>query len=194
MKALLRASAAGLLLILPGVSLASQVQFNSCGSQCTLYFDPNGFGASELPSPCFYRSYNCRIGSMPSMPDIVITNTVHITNASNGNKGTGGSSTGTTGTTGDTGTTGTTGTTGDSGANLDVGTNDSTGTTGDPGGNNGNPDPVGNPVITPSDGSGGGDGAVAASVPLPASAEMAGAGVAATMLFSWLRSRRQARA
>jgi hypothetical protein len=53
---------------------------------------------------------------------------------------------------------------------------------------------VTNPVVTPSDGTGGGDGTVAASVPLPASAEMAGAGVAATMLVSWLRSRRHARA
>jgi len=137
MKTLLRASAAGLLLILPGVSVASQVQFSSCGSQCTLYFDPNGSGASELPSPCFYRSYNCRIGSMPIMPDIVITKTVHVTDASTGNKGTGnkgtggsstgGSSTGTTGTTGIFLNYGSTGTTGDTGS---TGTTGDTGTTG----------------------------------------------------------------
>ncbi|MGA2439889.1 MAG: hypothetical protein ABSH08_02940 [Tepidisphaeraceae bacterium] len=164
MKMLLCASAAGLLLMLPGISVASQVDFVSSGSQCTLFFDPCGSGNSDLPSPCYYRSYDCRIGSKPTLPDLVITKYVHIIKGSTGNhdKGTGGTNPGTTGTTGDTGT-------------------------------SDNP-VVTNPVVTPPVDSGVTDGTTAASVPLPAPLEMAGAGVAATMLFSWLRSRRHARA
>ena len=157
MKTLLYASAAGLLLMLPSISVASQLDFVLSGSQCTLYFDPCGNGNSDLPSPCFYRGYDCRIGSKPTMPEIVFTKTVHI-DKSSGNQGTGSTNpvtTVTTVTTGDTGTPG-------------------------------NP-VVTNPVITPPVDSG--STTTAASVPLPAPFEMAGAGVAATMLFSWLRSR-----
>jgi hypothetical protein len=145
------------------------VDFVSSGSQCTLFFDPCGSGNSDLPSPCFYRSYDCRIGSKPSLPEVVFTKTVHIVNSSTGNKGTGGTNPGSTGTTVPAVTTVTTG---------------DTGTPIDP--------VVTNPVITPPVDSG--STTTAASVPLPAPLQMAGAGVVATMLLSWLRSRRHARA
>ena len=65
MKVSLRAGVLGLCLAVPGVSIASTVNFESAGSQCTLLFDPHGSSPSQLPSPCYYRSYDCRIGGKP---------------------------------------------------------------------------------------------------------------------------------
>jgi len=192
MKTLLRASAAGLLLILPGVSFGSQIQFSACGSQCILYFDPSGSGASELPSPCFYRSYDCRIGSQPSIPSVAFSKTVH--NKVSGQLGV------------------TYTLLGD--ANLDglvngadftiLAANFNQPVTGCDQGdfNYGGlvnaadfsslaanyaavTDPPADPGVAQT---------TTASVPLQAPAEMAGAGLAATMLISWLRSRRPLRA
>jgi len=62
MKAFLRSGVFGLCVATAGVSMASTVNFESVGSQCTLLFDPHGSSPSQLPSPCYYRSYDCRIG------------------------------------------------------------------------------------------------------------------------------------
>jgi hypothetical protein len=65
MNALLRAGGICICMALPAVSMASTVNFQQAGSQYTLLFDPHGATTCQLPSPCVYRSYDCRIGTKP---------------------------------------------------------------------------------------------------------------------------------
>jgi len=73
MKTFLKISAAGLLLALPAVAGASQVNFEATNPCYTLLFDPSGCGSTSLPKTGFYRSYNCRIGSVYTPPKITWT-------------------------------------------------------------------------------------------------------------------------
>lgn len=73
MKRFLSIGVAGICLILPGVSVASTINFEVTGSGCTLLFDPHSSGPTQLPSPCYYRAYNCRIGDKPTLPVVVFT-------------------------------------------------------------------------------------------------------------------------
>jgi hypothetical protein len=129
--------------MIPGVSLASTINFEVTGSNYTLLFDPQGSGPSTLPPSCDYRSYDCRIGKTPVVlftpPPVIYTNPTHDNPPVEPPKG-------------------------------------PTPPTNQPV----NPEPT-----CPTD---------PASVPLPASSEMAGAGLAVAAMFSWMRSRRVARA
>ncbi|HEY1923147.1 MAG TPA: hypothetical protein VGG44_10395 [Tepidisphaeraceae bacterium] len=160
MKTFLRATAAAALLMLPGISLASNLDYVQSGSNYQVLFDPNGSGTNNLPKSFFYRSYDCRIGSKP-----VVINNIHIVTPPSNNGGT----------------------TPPAPPTSDITPPDTGGTTPSgvtpPPGNN-NPPPH-NP--------GGCDGNMAA-VPVPASAEMAGAGLVMIALASWRRSRNVARA
>jgi hypothetical protein len=160
MKTSLRAIAAAALLMLPGISMASTLDYEQSGSKYTVLFDPNGSGGSNLPSSFFYRSYDCRIGSKP-----VVVNDVHIVIPPPPAGGTTPPPP-----------------TNDITPPDSGGTNPS-GTTIPPG-NGGNTPPYTNP--------GGCDGPMA--VPLPASSEMAGAGLVVIALASWKRSRSLAHA
>jgi hypothetical protein len=72
MKRFLIAGVAGLCLILPSVSPASTISFEVSGSDGTLLFDPSGCTPSQLPYGGYYRSYNCRIGEVPT-PVVILT-------------------------------------------------------------------------------------------------------------------------
>jgi len=140
MKSFLYAGLAGLCLAFPSLSVASTVNFETSGSQCTLLFDPQGCDPSQLPPSGFYRSYDCRIGRK-YQPVVIFTKPIvpvipppHY----------------------------------------------------DP--PKGNP-PINNPVVPPIN-----PPSNPCSVPLPASSEMAGAGLVAAALLSQIRSRRPARA
>jgi hypothetical protein len=169
MKTFLRATAAAALLMLPGISIASNLNYEQSGSNYTVLFDPNGSGTSNLPSSFFYRSYDCRIGSVP-----VVVNNVHIVTPPPPTGGT-------------TPPPPTGGTTPPPPTN-DVTPPDTGGTTPSntviPSGPSGN---------TPPYNQGGCDGPMAA-VPLPASSEMASVGLVIIALGSWKRSRSLARA
>jgi len=176
MKKILWAGAAGLLMTIPGMTRASVLTFESCGSQYTLLFDPQGSGSSDLPSPCFYRSYNCEIGSKPVYPTIVFTpppppkNTNHLPGGNNPGNNNNPSNPG--------------------GNNNPPPNNPPSGPTGDinpPPDNGGN-----NPPDGGNNNPGGGCGT--ASVPLPDPGAMSAVGLAGTAIFRWLRSRKAARA
>lgn len=66
MKSVLCAGVAGICLILPGISVASTVNFEVTGSGYSVLFDPQGSGPCSLPPSYDYRSYDCRIGSKPT--------------------------------------------------------------------------------------------------------------------------------
>jgi len=148
MKSFLRAGAAGLCLLLPGISLASTLNFECAGSQYTLLFDPRGCNPSQLPKGNFYRSYDCRIGDK-YQPVIIFTPVVKTPPIVN-----------------------------------DPPKDSTLPKPNDPPQGNDPVNPV-VPILPP---------ACPASVPLPAPSEMAGAGLAATALLSWIRARRQVRA
>jgi hypothetical protein len=142
MKSLLRAGIAGICLIIPGVSVASTVSFEVTGSGYTLLFDPQGSGPSTLPPSYDYRSYDCRIGSKPTL--VVVFTPPPKTETFPGDNNP------------------------PAGPKLPV------------------IQPViPDPIVCPTN---------PAAVPLPASSEMAGAGLAVAAIFSWMRSRRAARA
>jgi hypothetical protein len=63
---------------LPAICGASTVTFEGN----TLLFDPRGCTPSNLPSPCFYRAYDCKIGGKFTLPKVVFPNT-----PGNNNKG-----------------------------------------------------------------------------------------------------------
>ncbi|MGD0461970.1 MAG: hypothetical protein ABSB74_05740 [Tepidisphaeraceae bacterium] len=163
MKTFLCATAAAALLMIPGISAASSLDYVQSGSKYTVLFDPNGCGTDNLPPSFYYRSYDCRIGSKP-----VVVSDVHVVTAPPNTGGT--TPPGTGGTTGSN-TGGTT--------PPDTGGTTPTGTTG----------PTLPPVIT-----GNGGGGSSPVVPLPASSEMAGVGLAVIALATWHRARRLARA
>jgi hypothetical protein len=73
MKTLLRATAAAALFMLPGISMASSLDYTQSGSNYQVFFDPNGSGTNSLPPSYFYRSYDSKIGSKP-----VVVNNIHI--------------------------------------------------------------------------------------------------------------------
>ena len=85
MKTFLKISAAGILLALPAVAGASQVNFETTNPCYTLLFDPSGCGSSNLPKTGFYRSYNCRIGSVYTPPKIVCITPPPSNNKPSGN-------------------------------------------------------------------------------------------------------------
>jgi hypothetical protein len=172
MKKMLLAGAAGLLMTLPGITKASVLTFESSGSQYMLLFDPQGYGTSQLPSSCFYRSYDCKIGSKPTYPTIVFTPPPPVKDNKpvGGNKPSGPSG----------------------GNNPPPPNNGPTGPTGPTGGDV-IPPPPDNGGTLPGGNMGGG-GCDPASVPLPDPAAMSGAGLAATALIRWIRARRQNRA
>src|ERR1700691_2076450 len=71
MQTFLRATAAAALLMIPGISAASSLDYEQSGSQYTVLFNPNGSGTDNLPPSFYYRSYDCRIGSKPVViPDL----------------------------------------------------------------------------------------------------------------------------
>jgi hypothetical protein len=72
MRRILLASAAGALVSLPAICGASTVTFEGTN---TLLFDPRGCTPSNLPSPCFYRAYDCRIGGKFTLPKVVCPTT-----------------------------------------------------------------------------------------------------------------------
>jgi hypothetical protein len=182
MKKILLAGAAGLLMTIPGMTRASVLTFESCGSQYTLLFDPQGSGSSDLPSSCYYRSYDCVIGNKPVYPTIVFTPPPP---PKGNNQKPGGNN------------------------NNNNNNNNHNNNPSNPGGNN-NPPPPNNGPTNPTNGdvnppdngpttpTGGGDmgggGCDPASVPLPDPAAMSGVGLAGTAIFRWLRSRKGARA
>jgi hypothetical protein len=169
MKKFLWASAAGILIGLPGLSRASTLTFEISGSQYELLFNPQGSGSCDLPSSCFYRSYNCAIGSKPTYPTIVF---VPAPPPKGNNTPPGGNKPG----------------------NPGPPNNPPSNPPSNP--TNGDVNPPDNGPTTPTNPGGdmGGGGCDPASVPAPNSAAMAGAGIAAMGLFRLFRSRRQARA
>lgn len=175
MKKLLFAGAAGLLMTLPGITKASVLTFESNGQQYELLFDPQGSGGANLPSGCYYRSYDCKIGSKPVYPTIVFTPPPPP--KGNGNKP-GGKTPG-----------------GNQG-----GSNPPGGYTPPPNNNNpgngGNNPPPDNGGSTPTNGGGdmGGGGCDPASVPTPDASAMAGVGLGAMAVARWFSTRRQSRA
>jgi hypothetical protein len=192
MKKFLLASAAGALLILPGISGASTLDFETNGSQNTLLFDPSGCNPSNLPQTGFYRSYDCRIGGKVTFPTITFTppppppsNNNVPNNNNNNNKNNGNNNN-------------------NNGGNNNPPPNNNPPGNNQPQGNFPPPDnnPPGNPP--PNDGTtvppchpdpcGPHGGCDPAAVPVPNSAAMAGVGVGALSIFSWLRKRRQSRA
>jgi hypothetical protein len=70
MRKLLLACAGGALMSLPAICGASTVTFEGTN---TLLFDPRGCSPSNLPSTCFYRAYDCRIGGKFTLPEVVYT-------------------------------------------------------------------------------------------------------------------------
>jgi hypothetical protein len=158
MKTLLGATAVGLLLMLPGISTASSLQYEQSGSSYTVLFNPNGHGTASLPPSYFYRSYDCRIGSKP----VTITTLDVVVPPSGGTPNGGGTPPPPTNTI-------------------------TTDTITPPPPSDPGPDIL--PVVTQCEGDSG-----TASVPQPASSQMAGVGLAAIALFSWMRARRGARA
>lgn len=162
MKTLLRATAAAALLMLPGISMASNLDYTQSGSNYQVLFDPSGSGTKNLPPSFFYRSYDCRIGRKP-----VVVNNIHIVTPPSNPGGT---------------------TPPPPPPTNDIIPPDPGGTT--PAGVTPPPDGGNTP---PYNGHGGCDGPMAA-VPLPASSEMAGLGLAGIALASWQRSRKLARA
>jgi hypothetical protein len=172
MKKFLWASAAGILIGLPSLSKASVLTFEISGSQYELLFNPQGSGGCDLPSSCYYRSYNCVIGQKPVYPTIVFTPPPP---PKGNNTPPGGNKPGNPGP-----------------PNNPPSNPPSNPTNGDVN----PPGPPDNGPTTPTNPGGdmGGGGCDPASVPAPNSAAMAGAGIAAMGLFRWFRSRRQARA
>ncbi len=162
MKTFLRSSAAALLLALPAVSVASQVNFSASG------YPAGNASGGDMPSNSFYRSYDCRLGTEPPAPQVVITKPVYH-DVTGDNKGTGSKGSPT----------------------VPPVTTVITSTTNDT-------PPANDPVVTdpviPPPNDPVGVQTTTASVPLPAPGEMAGIGIAATMALSWLRSRRHVRA
>ncbi len=73
MKTFLRATVAAALFMIPGISAASNLDYEQSGSNYTVLFNPNGSGTSNLPKSYFYRSYDCKIGSKP-----VVVNNVKV--------------------------------------------------------------------------------------------------------------------
>jgi hypothetical protein len=167
MKTFVKATAAAALLLLPGISMASSLDYVQSGSNYTVLFNPNGSGMDNLPASHFYRSYDCRKGSVP-----VVVNNVKVITTPPSNPGNN---------------------TPPPNTNTDNPTPPPTG-----GGDNTPPvittPPAGGDSTPPVNPPGGCDPGTMASVPLPASSEMAGAGVVAIALASWHRSRRLARA
>ncbi len=166
MKTFLCATAAAALLMIPGISAASSLDYEQSGSKYTVLFDPNGPGMDNLPPSFFYRSYDCRIGSKP----VVVTD-VHVIAPppSGGNTGT---------------------------PPADTNTTPPQDTS--PAGYGPPPPTIVTPPPPPTDivvnTPGNDDGGSATVVPLPASSEMSGAGLAVIVLATWQRARRLARA
>jgi hypothetical protein len=170
MKTFLCATAAAALLMIPGISAASSLDYVQSGSSYTVLFDPNGSGLDNLPPSFFYRSYDCRIGSKP-----VVIPDVHVVTPpppSTGNTGTPPADTNTTPPQD----------TGPAGYGPPAPTIITI-----------PPPPTDTIVITSGNGDGGSTD-TATVVPLPASSEMAGAGLAVIVLATWHRARRLARA
>jgi hypothetical protein len=167
MKSFVGVAIGGLLLAIPAMSMGSEITFNGSGSPM---FDPHGSGTGNLPASFFYRSYDCRIGS----PPVTLTHNVtppppppKIIIPPPNNPG-----------------------------------NGNPPDNGNPPGNNppGNPPTDSTPIVivppagpTLPDNNPPDVAPTTAAVPLPAPSEMAGMGLAATTVFSWLRARRQAR-
>jgi hypothetical protein len=165
MKTFLKITAAGILLALPAVAGASQVNFEATNPCYTLLFDPSGCGSSQLPRTGFYRSYNCQIGSPYTPPKIVLNTTPPPDNKPGGNNGSNQTPPP------------------NNGGNNNGNTNppDNTPPCNPPA------DPT-NPVITPP------VNTPVSSIPAPQSGPMAAVGLGLIGAFGWLRSRRQARA
>jgi hypothetical protein len=180
MKKILWAGAAGLLMTLPGITKASVLTFEISGSQYELLFNPQGSGSSNLPGSCFYRSYNCVIGSKPVYPTIIFTPAPPPPPPKGGNTNPGGKTPGNPNNNNPP----------NPGGNNNPPPNNVP--TNPPGGNNNPPD---NGGTDPTGGGNmGGGGCDPAAVPLPDPAAMSGIGLAGTAIFRWFRSRKAARA